>query len=73
MQDTKITPSPEARQLFNRMVARSDTQLYLSVLECLELQVLRVRDGHKPQEELRELICEEWVKVPGRGSGWILS
>lgn len=71
---TRITPSPEARRLFGRMVARSDdTTLQLGLADTIGLQVDLKHEGADPhaQEAVSELLEEEWIDAGPEGS-WIL-
>lgn len=67
----KIAPSPEARQLFNKMVARSGTNLHLSLEATVGLAAERVRAGHQDTEAVHELEAEEWIDQHTDG-GWLL-
>lgn len=69
---TDIKPSPEARRLFGRMVARSDN-LCLTLTDTIALQVDLNREGAVPhtQEALAELTEEQWVGTSTDG-GWTL-
>lgn len=67
----EIKPGREARQLFNKMVARSGKNLHLSIESTLELAVERRRQGHNDEQEIRELQEAEWIDQSTDG-GWLL-
>lgn len=70
----RIRPSREARQLFNKMFARSDGKGHLPLNETLRLGVERIRSGEEDplaREEIRELHDEEWID-PADDGGWLL-
>lgn len=67
---TTIIPSASSRDLFNRMVARSE-KLHLSLSSTLELAVDRTREGHKDSVEIYELQSQHWVRKAEDG-GWLL-
>jgi hypothetical protein len=68
---SKISPSPEARKLFNAMVASADKNLNLSLRNTLNLSVKRSRAGIKDKVEVDQLIQEGWIK-PRDDGGWRL-
>lgn len=65
---TTITPSPEARQLFNIMVARSDGDGKLPMYEALKLSNEFAEKGINISTLTIELIQEEWI-VPSYDGG----
>ena len=69
----QIKPSPEARHLFNRMVARSNVGLHLPLAQCLALSVSRARCGEDPSacQEIHELLSAAWIG-PADDGGWLL-
>ena len=68
--DIRITPSPQARHLFNQMAARSDN-LHIDLINTLELAVERKRAGLNDTHEIHELEREEWIDRAPDG-GWLL-
>lgn len=66
-----IEPSPEARRLFSRMVARSDVQMTLGLADTIALSVHRKRKGQDPtaQQAVQELMGQGWI-VPEHDGGW---
>lgn len=73
MDSLAVRPSREARQLFNQMVALSDSNLHLHMEQSLVLGVNRIRNGKDPHclMELQELITEGWID-PSADGGWLL-
>lgn len=69
----KVNPSPEARQLFNKMVAKGDGEGHLPLESTLELAVEMFRNGQHPRQvpEVMELEHCHWIEPAGDG-GWFL-
>lgn len=68
----RISPSPEARALFNKMVACADDDtLHLNLDGTLALAVERKREGHQDGGNIIELMQEEWIDHAPDG-GWLL-
>lgn len=76
MAETKITitPSPEARQLYSRMVALADDRFVLDLPQALALSCARLRAGQEPQAvpEVTELVQSDWIAERQDGT-WDLS
>ena len=68
---TQITPSPEARRLFGRMVARSDGAPDVGLARTIELSADLQEAGSAPaaSEEVSELADAEWI-TPHPSGGW---
>lgn len=72
-----ISPSAEARQIYNMMVARADVNngdMHLSLANSIELSVTLQRMGEDSQAtaavtELREA---DWI-TPVDGGGWLVA
>lgn len=69
---TTIIPSPEARQLFGKMVARSHDN-HVSLGDTIALSVDLCKKGSDPKAiaEVAELIGEGWLACAPDG-GWIV-
>lgn len=74
---TRITPSPSARMLFNKIVnaadfpRRGDGPLVLSLEKTVELSIERSTEGNKDSAEIQELINHNWIKSHKDG-GWMV-
>lgn len=70
-----ITPSAEARQIYNMMVVRADADgddLHLSLARSIELSVTLQRRGQGGSGDAVTELCEAaWIE-PGSDGGWLL-
>ena len=71
---TTITPSPEARQIYNMMVVRADDSggdLHLTLANSIELSATLQRRGKDSQARLAmgELQDADWI-APVSDGGW---
>lgn len=67
MINTKITPSREARKLFNQMVSHDDGEGHLTIDDTLMLAL----DIDYSTNVVAELQYHEWIEQADDG-GWIL-
>jgi hypothetical protein len=64
-----MTPTTDARQLFNRMVARAKDGI-LSPYQCILVAIEIKRDGGEfPRDEVFELRSAGWI-TPHESGGW---
>ena len=72
MNTVSLTPSPQARSLFNQMM-RLTTDKKLSVSHSMQLAIERYRSELDPTagNELQELLDEQWIDRANDG-GWII-
>jgi len=68
----KISPSPEARQLYMKMVNKADENMHLSLTNTLALATQRTREGLTDAGTVLELEQEGWIGHAWDG-GWLLS
>lgn len=70
---TEIRPSPEARRLYNKMVAWGKENYSLSLVESFELGVHMKRNNNDARvQALAELEDENWIQANSDG-GWYLA
>jgi hypothetical protein len=71
--EVTVTPSIEARALFNKMVVMADDNLILPLSATMALYVERMHDGKRPQAEaeIQELMATGWIGAHECG-GWTL-
>lgn len=74
----QVKPSPEARSLFNRMVALAspvtdDGVLHIGLGETLGIGARRAREGQdaRASREVHELSAEGWIS-PAPDGGWLI-
>lgn len=75
----QVSPSPEARTLFNNMVAHAQplgehrNTLLIDVGNVLVVGCQRVRRGldASAPSEIEELLAQHWIS-PAPGGGWFL-
>lgn len=69
----RITPSPTARQLYSKMVARSDRGT-LGLEQAILLGVERFRNGVEPgaEREMYELLRDGWIAPDQSTGGWFV-